>query len=118
MLQNRREFYDEIRHALSGSIELVTIDRVRQELESIGRRGSTRSAKLARVALQQLDAKQVRTIKSHLEAVDVDSAIIGTALAQKGPVAVATVDGKLRHVLSKLGITVVHLRKGHGLLVS
>ncbi len=118
MLQQRREIHDEVRNQVSGLLRIATVDRVQYELERLARRGSSRTAVLARIALDQLERRKVEVLDTVFGLPDVDTAIVAAALAERPPVAVATVDRQLRDLLSRHGILTISPTRQQGLMTS
>ena len=116
MLQQRREFYDELRDQVSGLLRIATVDRVQYELQRLARSGFSRTAGLARIALDQLERRKVEVLETIFGLPDVDTAIVVTALVERAPVAVATVDRQLRDVLSRHGILTISPTRRQGLM--
>jgi rRNA-processing protein FCF1 len=96
MLREHMDFGEEIRTTVPGPLRIVTIDVVRFELGRLARRGSSATGGLAKLALEQLERKRVPVMDTELVVKDTDTAILTAALSQKGPVAVATLDRRLR----------------------
>lgn len=118
MLQQRREFYDELRNQVSGLVRIATVDRVQYELQRLARRGSSKTAGLAGIALDQLERRKVEVLETIFGLPDVDTAIVAAALAERTPVAVATVDRQLRDILSRHGILTISPTRQQGLMTS
>ncbi len=115
MLREHTEFDEKIRQAVPGPIKIATIDLVRFELERLARIRASTSGGLSKLALDQLDRKNVRVIGT-LTGTGADMAIIAAALSERGPVTVATVDRSLRENLAKVGISTLYPRSHRGLI--
>ncbi len=115
MLREHAEFDEKIRQAVPGPIKIATIDLVRFELERLARIRASTSGGLSKVALDQLDRKNVRVIET-LTGIGADMAIVAAALSERGPVTVATVDGSLRENLAKVGISTLYPQSRRGLI--
>ncbi len=117
MLREHAEFDDKIRRAIPGPIEIATIDLVKFELERMARTRASKSGGFSKVALEQLDRKNVRVIET-LTGAGADMAIVAAAVSERGAVAVATVDRSLRENLAKVGISTLSPRSHRGLIFS
>lgn len=118
MIDQRMDIDEELRDLIRGPIIVATIDLVERELQHIGRVNSSRTGGLARVALQLMTTRKYEILKSGLEATSADAGILSVALSQRSPVAVATVDRKLRDTLSRFGLQIVSPRRNRGLMLS
>ena len=118
MLREHMDFCEEIRTTVPGQLRIVTIDLVQLELERLVRRGSSTTSGLAKLALEQLERKRVPVMDTKLVARDTDTAILAAALSQKGLVAVATLDKRLRETLRRSGVSTIYPRRRRGLILS
>lgn len=118
MLRERMEFDEEIRTTVPGPLQIATVDLVQFELGRLARRVSSRTGGLAKLAVEQLERKHVLVIDSRFVAKDTDTAILTAALSQKGPVAVATLDRRLRETLTRDGVSTIYPRGRRGLILS
>lgn len=118
MLRERMDFGEEIRTTIPGQLRIVTIDLVQFELGRLARRGSSTTSGLAKLALEQLERKRVPVMDTELVVRDTDTAILTAALSQKGPVAVATLDRRLRETLRRSGVSTIYPRRRKGLILS
>jgi rRNA-processing protein FCF1 len=118
MLEQRRDIDEELRDLIRGPVLVATLDLVKLELERIGRMRSSGTAGLANAALKLLVARKYSTFTSGIETSRADAAILSFALAQREPLAIATVDRKLRETLSRLGVRVISPRRYRGLMLS
>ena len=118
MLEQRRDIDDELRDLIKGPVRVVILDMVERELQHLGRTRSSKIGSLANAALQLLKSRKYSTLASGIETSDTDAAILSFSLAKNEPLAVATVDRKLRAALSRLGLQVIHPMRQRGLLMS
>jgi rRNA-processing protein FCF1 len=118
MLEQRRDIDDELRDLVNGPIRVATLDVVERELQRLGRTRASKLGALANAGLELFKARKYAIFESGMETSDVDAAILSFALARNEPVAVATVDRKLRAALSRLGIRPIYPMRRRGLLMS
>ena len=118
MLEQNRDIDDEIRDLIQGPAQVSTLDLVERELQHIGRTRSSRTGGLANAALELLKKRKYAVFESSFETSDTDAGIVSFSLAAKRPIAVATIDRKLRGSLSRLGVSVVSPRRQRGLMIS
>ena len=118
MLEQRRDIEEEMRDLIKGPIRIATLDMVERELQSLGRARSSKIGGLANVALELLKARKYSILASKFETSDTDAAILSFSAAKSEPLAVATVDRKLRAALSRLGLQVIYPMRQRGLLMS
>ena len=118
MLEQNRDIDDEVRDLIHGPAQISTIDLVERELDHIGRTKSSKIGGLANAALELLKRRGYFVFESGFKTSDTDAGIVSFSLAKKQPVAVATIDRKLRASLSRLGISVVSPRRQRGLMMS
>ena len=118
MLEQRRDIDDELRDLIKGPVRVVILDMVERELQHLGRTRSSKIGSLANAALQLLKSRKYSTLASGIETSDTDAAILSFSLAKNEPLAVATVDRKLRAALAKLGLPVIYPMRRRGLLMS
>src|SRR5438128_1395315 len=118
MLEQRRDIDEELRDLIKGPFRIATLDMVERELQRIGRSRSSKTGALANAALELLKARKYSIFPSGIETSDTDAAILSFSLAKNEPLAVATVDRKLRVALSRLGLQVIHPMRRRGLLIS
>ena len=118
MLEQRRDIDEELRDLITGPVRIATLDLVERELEYIGRTRSSKTGALANAALELLKARKYSIFDSGIETADTDAAILSFSLAKNEPLAVATVDRKLRATLSKLGLQAIYPKRQRGLLMS
>jgi rRNA-processing protein FCF1 len=118
MLEHRRDIDEELRDVIKGPIRIATLDLVERELEHLGRTRSSKIGALANAALELLKVRKYPIFSSGIETSDTDAAILSFSLARSEPLAVATVDRKLRAALSRLGLEVVYPMRQQGLLIS
>jgi rRNA-processing protein FCF1 len=118
MLEQRRDIDEELRDLINGPVRIATLDLVESELERIGRTRSSKIGAFANACLELLKAREYSTFTSGIETSDTDAAILSFSLARNEPLAVATIDRKLRVALSRLGIATVYLKRHRGLLMS
>ena len=116
MLEQHREFDEELQQAITVPVKIATIDSVVFELQRLARRGPFKTAGLAKLGLSLLYKKRISIIEVPMGLPDVDSTILAFALAEKNSVAVATVDRHLRFLLGRNGIPTVFPRGGRGLM--
>jgi rRNA-processing protein FCF1 len=118
MLEQRRDIDEELRNLINGPVKIATLDIVERELQRLGRTRSSKIGGLANAAIELLKARKYLHFDSRIETSDTDAAILSFSLARNEPLAVATVDRKLRAALSKLGLPVVYPMRRRGLLMS
>ena len=118
MLEQSRDISEEIRDLVQGPVLISTLDLVERELEHIGRTRASRIGGLANAALEILRKRKYTIYESKFETSDTDAGIISFYLAEKQPVAVATIDRKLRASLEKLGVSVVSPKRQRGLMMT
>jgi len=101
------DIYSELRGLVGGSVELITIPQV---LEELRRKASQtgKSASQARLALELAERHGVRPVET-AQSGSVDSLIAWTAIRLGCPV--ATNDRRLRSRLRALAVPVVYLRE-------
>jgi rRNA-processing protein FCF1 len=118
MLEQSRDIDEELRDLVKGPVRVATLDMVERELQRLGRTRSSKTGGLANAALELLKSRKYSTFTSGIETSDTDAAILSFSLAKHDPLAVATVDRKLRTALAKLGLTVIYPMRRRGLLIS
>ena len=118
MLEQRRDIDEELRDLINGPARIATLDLVERELQRIGRTRSSKTGALANAALELLKARKYSIFNSGIETSDTDAAILSFSLANNEPLAVATVDRKLRAALSSLGLQAIYPMRQRGLLMS
>ena len=118
MLEQRRDIDDELRDLINGPVRIATLDMVERELQRIGRTRSSKIGAFANASLELLKKRKYRISPAGFETSDTDAAILSFSLASIEPLAVATIDRKLRAALSKLGIATIYPRRHRGLLLS
>jgi rRNA-processing protein FCF1 len=118
MLEQRRDIDEELRDLVNGPVRIVTLDLVERELQRIGRTRSSKIGALANACLELLKVRKYSTFASGIETSDTDAAILSFSLARTDPMAVATVDRKLRAAASRLGIATIYPKRHQGLLMS
>jgi rRNA-processing protein FCF1 len=118
MLEQRRDIDDELRDTIKGPVRVATLDIVERELQRLGRTRSSKTGGFAGAALELLKSRKYSILTSGIETSDTDAAILSFSLAKNEPLAVATVDRKLRAALAKLGLQVIYPMRRRGLLIS
>ena len=118
MLEQRRDIDEELRDLIKGPARIATMDMVERELQRLGRTRSSKIGALAKAALELLKGRGYSIYDSGIDTSDTDAAILSFSLDRSEPVAVATVDRKLRASLSRLGLQVIHPMRYRGLLMS
>ena len=118
MLEQRRDIDEELRDLIKGPVRVATLDMVERELQRLGRTRSSKTGGLAGAALELLKSRKYSILTSGIETSDTDAAILSFSAAKNEPLAVATVDRKLRAVLSRLGLQVIYPKRQRGLLMS
>ena len=118
MLEQRRDIDEELRDLIKGPVRVATLDMVERELQRLGRTRSSKTGGLANASLELLKSRRYSILTSGIETSDTDAAILSFSLAKNEPLAVATVDRKLRAALSRLGLQVIHPMRQRGLLMS
>lgn len=117
MLEQNRDISEEIKDLVRGPVLISTLDLVERELEHIGRTRASKIGGLANAALEVMKKRQYTIFESKFETSDTDTGITSFSLAEKQPVAVATIDRELRTSLEKLGVSVVSPRRQRGLIM-
>ena len=118
MLEQRRDIDEELRDLIKGPVRVATLDMVERELQRLGRTRSSKTGGLAGAALELLKSRKYSIFTSGMDTSDTDAAILSFSLAKSEPLAVATVDRKLRTALAKLGLPVIYPMRRRGLLMS
>jgi rRNA-processing protein FCF1 len=118
MLEQRRDIDEELRDLIKGPVRVATLDMVERELQHLGRTRSSKTGGLANTALELLKSRKYSIFTSGIETSDTDAAILSFSLSKNEPLAVATVDRKLRASLARLGLPVIYPMRGRGLLIS
>ena len=118
MLEQRRDIDEELRNLIKGPFRIATLDVVERELQRLGRTRSSRISGLANAAQELLKSRKYLILTSRMETPDTDAAILSFSLAESKPLAIATVDRKLRASLAKLGMLVIYPMNRRGLLIS
>jgi rRNA-processing protein FCF1 len=118
MLEQRRDIDEEVRDLVKGPVRVATLDMVERELQRLGRTRSSKTGGLAGAALELLKSRKYSILTSGIDTSDTDAAILSFSVAKNEPLAVATVDRKLRVSLTKLGLQVIYPMRHRGLLMS
>ena len=118
MLEQRRDIDEELRDLVKGPVRVATLDMVERELQHLERTRSSKTGGLAGAALELLKSRKYSIFTSGIDTSDTDAAILSFSLAKNEPLAVATVDRKLRAALSRLGLQVIYPMRRRGLLMS
>src|SRR3989475_7780802 len=118
MLEQRRDIDEELRDLIRGPVRVATLDMVERELQRLGRTRSSKTGGLAGAALELLKSRKYPIFASGVDTSDTDAAILSFSLTKNEPLAVATVDRKLRTALAKLGLPVICPMRRRGLLIS
>ena len=118
MLEQRRDIDEELRDLINGPTRIATLDMVERELQRIGRTRASKIGAMANAALELLILRRYQILSAGIETSDTDAAILSFSQATNEPLAVATVDRKLRTALSRLGIATVYPKRHRGLLMS
>jgi len=118
MLEQRRDIDEEVRDLVKGPVRVATLDMVERELQHLERTRSSKTGGLAGAALELLKSRKYSIFTSGIDTSDTDAAILSFSLAKNEPLAVATVDRKLRAALSRLGLQVIYPMRRRGLLMS
>ena len=118
MLEQNRDIDEEVRDLARGPTQIATLDLVQRELQHMGRTRASKIGGLANVALELLKKRKYSIFESKFETSDTDAGIVSFSLSERRPVAVATIDGKLRSSLGKLGVSVVSPRRQRGLMMT
>ncbi len=118
MLEQRRDLDEELHDLISGPVRIASLDMVERELQRLGRTRSSKIGALANAALELLKLRKYSIFSAGIETSDTDAAILSFSMASNEPLAVATVDRKLRAALSRLGLQVIHPMRHRGLLMS
>ena len=118
MLEQRRDIDEELRDLIQGPVLVATLDLIERELQHLGRTRSSKTGGIASAALELLRSRKYSIFTSGIETSDTDAAILSFSLAKNEPLAVATVDRKLRAALAGLGLPVIYPMRRRGLLMS
>lgn len=118
VLRQRLDFEDQLRKLVKGKFQLVILDRVMFELGRLARKKSSITSGLARIAIELVEKRKYSILETSDGPSDVDSSLIATALAQRQPVAVATVDAQMRKALELQNIATISPRSRTGLILS
>src|SRR2546425_414768 len=118
MLEQRRDIEEEMRDLIKGPVRVAILDVVERELQRLGRTRASKTGGFAGAALELLRSRKYSIFAAGIETSDTDAAILSFSLAKNEPVAVATVDRKLRASLTKLGLPVIYPKRQRGLLMS
>jgi rRNA-processing protein FCF1 len=118
MLEQRRDIEEELRDLIRGPLRIATLDMVERELQRIGRTRSSKTGAFANAAVELLKVRKYSIFPAGIETSDTDAAILSFSLTRADLLAVATVDGKLRASLSRLGIATIFPKRHQGLLMS
>ena len=118
MLEQRRDIDEELRDLINGPTRIATLDMVERELQRIGRTRASKIGAMANAALELLILRRYQILSARVETSDTDAAILSFSLAKNEPLAVATVDRKLRAALAGLGLPVIYPMRRRGLLIS
>lgn len=97
---------------------IATLDRIVFELQRLARTGSSQRRGLARVALGLVKPARIQVLETVFGLPDVDTSIVTFAMARREPVIVATLDRRLRELLSKHRIPTIHPRGRRRLMAS
>ena len=118
MLEQKRDIDEELRDLIKGPVRVATLDMVVGELQRLGRTRSSKTGALAGAALELSKSRKYSIFASGIETSDTDAAILSFSLAKNEPLAIATVDRKLRGALARLGLPVIYPMRQRGLLMS
>ena len=118
MLEQRRDIDEELRDLIAGPVRIATLDLAVRELQRIGRTRASKIGAMANAALELLKLRRYQIFSAGIETSDTDAAILSFSLAKNEPLAVATVDRKLRAALAGLGLPVIYPMRRRGLLIS
>jgi rRNA-processing protein FCF1 len=118
MLEQRRDIDEELNDLINGPVRIATLDMVERELQRIGRTRASKIGAMANAALELLKLRRYQIFSAGIETSDTDAAILSFSLARNEPLAVATIDRKLRASLSRLGIATVYSKRHRGLLMA
>lgn len=118
MLEQRRDIDEELQDLIMGPARIATLDMVERELQHLGRTRSSKIGATANAALELLKVRKYSVLTSGIETSDADAAILSFSLARSDPLAVATIDRKLKVALSRLGIQAIYPRRSRGLMMS
>ncbi|HZY46239.1 MAG TPA: hypothetical protein VFE96_00435 [Candidatus Bathyarchaeia archaeon] len=118
MLEQRRDIDEELRDLISGPIRIATLDYVERELQHIARTRYSKVGGLANAALELLRSRKYLVLRSGIETSDADTALLSFSLSQTAPIAIATVDRRLRASLSGFGLQTVYPMRRRGLMIS
>ncbi len=118
MLEQRRDIDEELRDLIKGPLRVATLDMVERELQRLERTRSSKTGGFAGAALELLKSRKYSIFTSGIETADTDAAILSFSVAKNEPLAVATLDRKLRVSLTKLGLQVIYPMRHRGLLIS
>ncbi len=109
-LKQRLDYESALERLLGRRLRIATIDRVLYELQHLARVAPWTTSRLARVALELVTRGKIEIIDTDLAVPDTDTSLLEFALESKNPVAIATVDSKLRDLSKRHGLTVISPR--------
>jgi rRNA-processing protein FCF1 len=118
MLRQHRDLDDEIKAEIPGRITIVVLDLVVLELERLARSATAATATWARASLVFLSQRKYLIAEHKPGPSDVDASLIGYAITEKIPTAIATIDRELKRALDSLGIRSILPRTRHGLVAA
>lgn len=118
MLKQHQDFDELVRRVVKRKFRFVIPDRVLSELERLGRKKSSPTSGLARIAVELIEKRNYPVLETLDGPSDVDTSLIASALAQREPVTVATVDAELRTSFKAQEVPTISPRGRMGLMLS
>lgn len=118
MLKQHQDFDELVRRVVKRKFRFVILDRVLFELQGLARKKSSSTSGLARIAVELVEKRNYPVLETLDGPSDVDSSLLASALTERQPVIVATVDSELRAALKAQEIPTISPRGRTGLMLS
>jgi rRNA-processing protein FCF1 len=116
MLKLHRDPEEEIRTAVPGNVKILVLDIVIFELERLARKASAKTHAFASASLDFLERRKLSVIEHKPGPADVDAALIASALTERTPTGIATVDRAIRSALASQDVPVIYPKARRGLV--
>ena len=117
LVKQRRDLERELIDAIPKKIKIKILDLVLLELEHLARKGPSVTWTSAKAGLELLVKRGYQVLEHKPGPVDVDASLLAFAVSARPPTAIATLDRGLREGSRALGVSVISLKKVHGLIV-